>query len=326
MLIKGKVLKILEENKGRNISGEEIAKTLNISRTSIWKAINSLRNEGYVINAVTNKGYSLATNTDFISKEGISLYLNKSCSDIEIYNYKTISSTNEIAKNLALSGAKHGTVVISEEQTAGKGRMGRAFYSPANTGIYMSIILRPNLTAMDSVLITTSSSVIICESIKKVTGIDCQIKWINDIYLNNKKVAGILTEASTNFESGTIDYLILGIGINFNQPKDDFPDELKSIASSLFNNNNNNINRNMLCAEIISNILDMIPRIKNYDFISEYKKRSIVLNQEIIYISSGISSKGKAININCDGSLVVEHDDGSIKILNSGEVSIRRLN
>ena len=101
MLIKGKVLKILEENKGRNISGEEIAKTLNISRTSIWKAINSLRNEGYVINAVTNKGYSLATNTDFISKEGISLYLNKSCSDIEIYNYKTISSTNEIAKNLA---------------------------------------------------------------------------------------------------------------------------------------------------------------------------------------------------------------------------------
>lgn len=326
MLIKGKVLKILEENKGRNISGEEIAKTLNISRTSIWKAINSLRNEGYVINAVTNKGYSLATNTDFISKEGISLYLNKSCSDIEIYNYKTISSTNEIAKNLALSGAKHGTVVISEEQTAGKGRLGRSFYSPANTGIYMSIILRPNLTAMDSVLITTSSSVIICESIKKVTGIDCQIKWINDIYLNNKKVAGILTEASTNFESGTIDYLILGIGINFNQPKDDFPDELKSIASSLFNNNSNNINRNMLCAEIISNILDMIPRIKNYDFISEYKKRSIVLNQEIIYISSGISSKGKAININCDGSLVVEHDDGSIKILNSGEVSIRRLN
>ena len=326
MLIKGKVLKILEENKGRNISGEEIAKTLNISRTSIWKEINSLRNEGYVINAVTNKGYSLATNTDFISKEGISLYLNKSCSDIEIYNYKTISSTNEIAKNLALSGAKHGTVVISEEQTAGKGRLGRSFYSPANTGIYMSIILRPNLTAMDSVLITTSSSVIICESIKKVTGIDCQIKWINDIYLNNKKVAGILTEASTNFESGTIDYLILGIGINFNQPKDDFPDELKSIASSLFNNNNNNINRNMLCAEIISNILDMIPRIKNYDFISEYKKRSIVLNQEIIYISSGISSKGKALNINCDGSLVVEHDDGSIKILNSGEVSIRRLN
>lgn len=226
MLIKGKVLKILEENKGKNISGEEIAKKLNISRTSIWKAINALRSEGYTINAVTNKGYSLATNTDFISKEGISLYLNNEYSNIDIYTYKLVSSTNDVAKTLALNGAKHGTVIISEEQSAGKGRLGRVFYSPANTGIYMSIILRPNLTAMDSVLITTSASVAICNAIQKVTGIECQIKWINDIYLNNKKVGGILTEASTNFESGTIDYLILGIGLNFNKPKESFPKEL----------------------------------------------------------------------------------------------------
>ena len=168
MLIKGKVLKILEENKGKNISGEEIAKKLNISRTSIWKAINALRSEGYTINAVTNKGYSLATNTDFISKEGISLYLNNEYSKIDIYTYKLVSSTNDVAKTLALNGAKHGTVIISEEQSAGKGRLGRVFYSPANTGIYMSIILRPNLTAMDSVLITTSASVAICNAIQKV--------------------------------------------------------------------------------------------------------------------------------------------------------------
>ena len=248
MLIKGKVLKILEENKGKNISGEEIAKKLNISRTSIWKAINALRSEGYTINAVTNKGYSLATNTDFISKEGISLYLNNEYSKIDIYTYKLVSSTNDVAKTLALNGAKHGTVIISEEQSVGKGRLGRVFYSPANTGIYMSIILRPNLTAMDSVLITTSASVAICNAIQKVTGIECQIKWINDIYLNNKKVGGILTEASTNFESGTIDYLILGIGLNFNKPKESFPKELETIASSLFSNNNGNINRNILCA------------------------------------------------------------------------------
>lgn len=326
MLIKGKVLKILEENKGKNISGEEIAKKLNISRTSIWKAINALRSEGYTINAVTNKGYSLATNTDFISKEGISLYLNNKYSKIDIYTYKLVSSTNDVAKTLALNGAKHGTVIISEEQSAGKGRLGRVFYSPANTGIYMSIILRPNLTAMDSVLITTSASVAICNAIQKVTGIECQIKWINDIYLNNKKVGGILTEASTNFESGTIDYLILGIGLNFNKPKESFPKELETIASSLFSNNNGNINRNILCAEIVNNILSMIPQIKSYDFISEYKKRSIILNNEIVYISAGVSSIGKAIDINNDGSLVVKHDDGSIKVLNSGEVTIRRLN
>ena len=302
-----------------------MAKTLNLSRTSIWKAINSLRDDGYTINAVTNKGYSLADNTDLISKEGISLYLNKDFSNVDIYIYKTTSSTNEVAKKLALSGAKHGTVVISEEQTQGKGRMGRSFYSPANTGIYMSIILRPTLTAMDSVLITTSSSVAICDAIHKVTGIECQIKWINDIYINNKKIGGILTEASTNFESGTIDYLILGIGINFNNPKDNFPDDLKEIADSLYNGNSNGINRNILCAEILNNILSIIPKIKDYNFISEYKKRSIILNQEIMYTSGGIYSKGRAIDINNDGSLVIKHDDGSIKILNSGEISIRRL-
>ena len=324
-MLKSKVLKVLEENKGKTVSGAEIAKTLNLSRTSIWKAINSLRDDGYNINAVTNRGYSLADNTDLISKEGISLYLNKEFSNIDIYTYKTTSSTNEVAKKLALSGAKHGTVVISEEQTQGKGRMGRSFYSPANTGIYMSIILRPTLTAMDSVLITTSSSVAICDAIHKVTGIECQIKWINDIYINNKKVGGILTEASTNFESGTIDYLILGIGINFNNPKDNFPDDLKEIADSLYKGNSNGINRNILCAEILNNILSIIPKIKDYNFISEYKKRSIILNQEIMYTSGGIYSKGRAIDINNDGSLVIKHDDGSIKILNSGEISIRRL-
>ena len=203
--------------------------------------------------------------------------------------------------------------------------MGRTFYSPANTGIYMSIILRPNLTAMDSVLITTSSSVAICDAIYKVTGIECQIKWINDIYINNKKIGGILTEASTNFESGTIDYLILGIGINFNKPKDNFPSNLREIADSLYKDNSNGINRNILCAEILNNILSIIPNIKDYDFISEYKKRSIILNQEIMYTSGGFYSKGKAIDINNDGSLVIKRDDGSIKILNSGEVSIRRL-
>ena len=324
-MLKSKVLKVLEENKGKTVSGAEIAKTLNLSRTSIWKAINSLRDDGYNINAVTNRGYSLADNTDLISKEGISLYLNKEFSNIDIYTYKTTSSTNEVAKKLALTGAKHGTVVISEEQTAGKGRMGRTFYSPANTGIYMSIVLRPNLTAMDSVLITTSSSVAICDAIHKVTGIECQIKWINDIYINNKKVGGILTEASTKFESGTIDYLILGIGINFNNPKDNFPDDLKEIADSLYKGNSNGINRNILCAEILNNILSIIPKIKDYNFISEYKKRSIILNQEIMYTSGGIYSKGRAIDINNDGSLVIKHDDGSIKILNSGEISIRRL-
>lgn len=325
MLVKSKVLKVLEENKGMAVSGGDLARQLNISRTSIWKAINSLRSEGYLINAVSNKGYFLDNHTDFISKEGISLYLHKNFSDIDIYTHKIVTSTNDLCKTLAINGAKHGTIVISEEQSAGKGRLGRKFYSPANTGIYMSIILRPNLTAMDSVLITTASSVAICEAITKVTGIECEIKWINDIFINNKKIGGILTEGSTNFESGTIDYLILGIGINFSTSLNSFPNELKDIASSLYEGDHEGISRNMLCAEIINNILHMIPKIKSYDFISEYKKRSIILNKYITYTYGSTTGTGKAIDINKDGSLVIEHNDGSIKVLNSGEVSIRKI-
>ena len=251
---KSKAVKTIEENKRRTFLATEITKPLNLSTISISKAINPSRNDSYTLTSTTTTRYFLSKNSDFISKEGITLYLNDEFKYIDIYTYKKVTSTNDIAKKLALNGAKHGTIVISEEQTNGKGRLGRSFYSPANTGIYMSIILKLSLTTMDSVLITTSSAVAICDAIEKLTGINCQIKWINDIYLNGKKIAGILAETSTNFESKTIDYLILGIGLNFTQPKNDFPEELRKIASSLFEHNNSTINRNLLCAEIANNI------------------------------------------------------------------------
>lgn len=323
---KSKAVKTIEENKRRTFLATEITKPLNLSTISISKAINPSRNDSYTLTSTTTTRYFLSKNSDFISKEGITLYLNDEFKYIDIYTYKKVTSTNDIAKKLALNGAKHGTIVISEEQTNGKGRLGRSFYSPANTGIYMSIILKLSLTTMDSVLITTSSAVAICDAIEKLTGINCQIKWINDIYLNGKKISGILAETSTNFESKTIDYLILGIGLNFTQPKNDFPEELRKIASSLFEHNNSTINRNLLCAEIANNILNMISKIENYDFISEYKKRSIVLNQDIIYTSKGISLIGKAIDIANDGSLIVKNSDGSTKILNSGDITIRKVN
>ena len=323
---KSKAVKTIEENKRRTFLATEITKPLNLSTISISKAINPSRNDSYTLTSTTTTRYFLSKNSDFISKEGITLYLNDEFKYIDIYTYKKVTSTNDIAKKLALNGAKHGTIVISEEQTNGKGRLGRSFYSPANTGIYMSIILKLSLTTMDSVLITTSSAVAICDAIEKLTGINCQIKWINDIYLNGKKIAGILAETSINFESKTIDYLILGIGLNFTQPKNDFPEELRKIASSLFEHNNSTINRNLLCAEIANNILNMISKIENYDFISEYKKRSIVLNQDIIYTSKGISLIGKAIDIANDGSLIVKNSDGSTKILNSGDITIRKVN
>ncbi len=242
-------------------------------------------------------------------KEKIYINLNKEFSNINIYTYKTIPSTNEIAKQLVLNEAKHGTVIIAEEQTSGKGRMGKSFYSPPNTGIYMSIILRENLSALNPVLITTSSCVAICDAI-----------------YNKKKVGGILAETSIDFKNKNMNYLIIGIGINFNKPKFNFPTELKEIAGAIYQDNNTEVSKNKLCSEIINNILNIIPKINNYDFILEYKKRSLILNKEILYIINNIKYKGKAIDINKDGYLIVKHNDGSIKTLNSSEITIRMLN
>ena len=191
MSIKSNILKELEKNKDKLISGSKLAKNLNVSRTSIWKYIEELREEGYEIKAIPNKGYSLSSKNDLISAEGISNYLKENHMSISIHTFKSVTSTNEIAKQLALEGAPHGTVVIAEEQTAGKGRMGRSFYSPSKSGIYMSIILRPNLKVCDSVLVTTAASVAICKAIENITNIKAQIKWINDIVINYKKVCGI---------------------------------------------------------------------------------------------------------------------------------------
>lgn len=325
MSIRSNILRELEKNKGTSISGARLAESLNVSRTAIWKHIEDLRKEGYNISALSNKGYCLSPTTDLISAEGIIPYLNTPYSTTSIYTFKTLESTNETAKELALNGASHGTIVISEEQTAGKGRLGRKFYSPSNSGIYMSIILRPNLKISDAVLITTAASVAICNAIENVTNTNVKIKWINDIVINDKKVCGILTEAVTDFETGNIQHLILGIGINFNTSENDFPIEIRNLATSIFSNTDTTSTRNQLCAEVINKILFMIEDIKNYDFIDEYKKRSIILNQDITFIRGGISTKGRAIDINDDGSLVVKKENNEIVTLNSGEVSIRRI-
>lgn len=191
MELKHKVLSYLENNKGNSVSGGKLAEKLGVTRSAVWKAIKSLQDEGYSITAVTNKGYCLSEQNDILSAESIKPYLNKKNKNIDIKVFKTIDSTNTYAKTLAQNGAPQGTVVISEEQTAGRGRMGRSFYSPASTGIYMSIVLRPKLSLEDSLLITTSVAVAVSNAIEKIAYIDTKIKWVNDIYFGDKKLCGI---------------------------------------------------------------------------------------------------------------------------------------
>lgn len=323
MSVKIEVLKALEENRGTFFSGEALANKLNISRAAVWKAIKQLKEEGYSIKAISNKGYSLSIETDVLSREGINIFLKEENKGLDIEVYKELDSTNVYAKQLAVQGALHGTVVLAEEQTAGRGRRGRSFYSPGSTGIYMSIILRPNMEANEAILITTATSVAVAKAIEAVTRIKTGIKWVNDIYIDEKKVAGILTEAVTDFESGKIECVIVGIGINFSTPKNSYPDEIKEIATSLYENKPNDITRNQLVAEIINQVLASFKNLQSKEFIEDYKEKSIVIGRDIYILSNNSKTKAKAIDVDEQGGLIVLTEDGVVKTLNSGEISIR---
>lgn len=342
MSTKVNVLKVLEENKGVTISGEELANSLNLSRAAVWKAVQELRKDGYCIDAVTRKGYCLTQGSDILSVEGILPYLTRDNMDKRIHVFKSIPSTNLTSKKMALDGAPFGTVVVAEEQTKGRGRMGRGFHSPPFGGIYISFILEPRFDITKSVLITTAASVAVCKAIEKITGIHCQIKWVNDVYMGEKKICGILTEAVSNFESGQIEHIVLGIGINYSTNTSDFPEELRKSAASLFGDMhtsderstklNPEITRNRLIAEIINQTLDVSENLASREFIPEYKKRSFVLGKEILILPPGRNggernltegTSAVALDIDQDGGLVVRYKDGSIDTLNSGEISIR---
>lgn len=345
MSTRGNVLKALEENKGRAISGEELASRLNISRAAVWKAIQELRKESYRIDAITNKGYCLAPDSDVLSTEGILPHVKEISMANRIHVFKTLESTNLTAKKMALDGAPYNTVVIAEEQTKGRGRMGRSFFSPPAGGVYMTFILEPRFDTARSVLITTAASVAVCKAIEAVTGISCRIKWVNDIYMEDKKICGILTEAVTDFESGHIDHIVLGIGINFSTARTAFPEELSGIAGSLFEKSqetavdcadrpSGEISRNRLIAEVINQMLAINENLESRSFIEEYKNRSFVLGKEILVIpTSGLGKErnlaegipATAIDIDGDGGLVVRYRDGAVQTLNSGEISIRTL-
>jgi BirA family biotin operon repressor/biotin-[acetyl-CoA-carboxylase] ligase len=325
MSTKQNLLKTLEENRGITFSGEQLASAMKVSRSAIWKAIKALKEEGYEIESVTNKGYCLKDQSDIMSPEGIRPWLFPENRELDINVYKTIGSTNQEAKKLALEGAAAGTVIISEEQTQGRGRMGRSFYSPPKSGIYLSLVLRPRVKPNEAVLLTTGASVGVRRAIKKVTGIDTQIKWVNDLYLNDLKISGILTEAVTNFENGQFEFVIIGIGVNFKEPDEPFPEELKEIAGALFHEKPDTLTRNRLAGEIINEVLEICNDLSKRDFLAEYKAHSLVLGKPIRVFRQEKWETAVARDINDDGGLVIKNESGEIETLNSGEISIRRM-
>lgn len=240
--------------------------------------------------------------------------------NIDFKIHDILDSTNTFARSLAENGEREKTVVIANKQTGGRGRKGKSFYSDSENGIYMSVLLRPDIPVSKAVSITTCAAVSVCRAIEKLFNIETGIKWVNDIYINNKKVCGILTEASTDVKTGKPEYVILGIGVNLCSPKSDFPQEIKDIAGSVLDSDDDiEINKCKLIAEILNKFFSLFDSGNNKIY-NEYKSRMFLIGKEITVFSNE-SYKARVLDINSDFSLVVEKTDGQVISLNSGEVS-----
>lgn len=321
---KEKILNILLENKGTYVSGESIAETLNVSRNAIWKSVAKLKDNGITIVSSKKLGYMLPCNLDILSKDEIESHLIDDLKNIDIHLLSTVNSTNDYAKTLAKENAPEYTLIVADMQTHGKGRMGRTFNSPSGTGIYMSIILRPKTNIETSQLITSCVAVAISKAIDTLCNCNSKIKWVNDIFLNGKKISGTLTEGAVNFETGYFDYAIVGIGINVRSVKDIFNDELSAIATSIEDETGLQISRSILIAEVFNNIYLQMQHINDKSFIREYRKRSLIIGKQVIVSEHGKEVNAKAIGIDKTAGLIVQFEDGSTKILNSGEARIRK--
>ena len=231
------------------------------------------------------------------------------------------TSTNDEVKKLAAEGAPAWTAVLAEEQTAGRGRYARPFYSPRGAGLYISVLIRPNLPAAETLFITTSAAVAVCEAIEKVADVHAEIKWVNDVFLGGKKVCGILTEAAFNVESGGLDYAIVGIGINVT--RHGFPADLEGIATSVFEDTPPADVRARLAAELLKSLKRYVEGISVRSFYEEYKRRSFVLGKRVLAVSGDFSREGVVIDLDENCFLKIRFDDGSERLLSSGEVSIR---
>ena len=303
------------------ISGSELARRLGVSRNAVWKAIEQLRGEGYPVEAATNRGYWLADGADILSVAEIEHYRRGGAIGSPMELHSQINSTNIRAKELAAQGAPHGTVVIAGQQTMGRGRFGRAFYSPEGSGVYISFILRPQLPADRAVMLTSMSAVAVARAMEKVADVQASIKWVNDVYLGPKKACGILCEAGMDFENGQMQYVISGIGVNVGFM--DFPEELADKATSISNVCGKRISRSRFAAELINEMNALYPQLETGAFMEESRRRSNVIGREIEVLRGEERYPATAIDIDDEGSLVIRTGDGEVKTLHSGEISVR---
>ena len=318
MGIKERTLELLAS--GATVSGGQLARELGVSRNAVWKVVNQLRQGGYEIDAVTNRGYRLLSVPDLLSETEIRRWLTAKEIGREMEIHGQLDSTNNRAKALAAAGAPHGLVVIADSQSGGRGRMGRSFFSPEHSGVYLTCVLRPDCAPDRAGLLTSLAAVAAARAVEKVSGADVRIKWVNDLYIGGKKICGILSEAGLGMEAGRLEYAVVGIGINVK--KMEFPPELRDIASSIGNETGAEPDRNRLIAELMNELEALYSDLETGAFLEESRRRSNVIGREITVIEGGKSWPARALDIDGQGRLVIETGEGRT-CLNYGEVSLK---
>lgn len=307
------------------LSGQELCESFHVSRTAVWKVIKQLEAEGYLIEAVRNKGYRLKQAGDVLSKAELESGSGTEWAGKNVLYFDETDSTNSEAKKAAEAGAPHGTLAVADCQNGGKGRRGKTWSSPHGAGIWMSLILRPDMHPGSASMLTLVAALAVAEGLEKSAGIKTVIKWPNDIVCGGKKICGILTEMST--EAEYINYVVTGIGINVNT--EEFPEEIRDVASSLYLETGKHISR----SGIVGAVMEAYEHyyavfMKTFDMsllLEEYNGRLANKGRAVRVLQTGNEYTGTSLGINKEGELLVETEDGSIKEVISGEVSVRGI-
>ena len=322
--MKSKILSALRQSEGY-ISGQELCERFGVSRTAVWKGINQLKNEGYQIAAVQNKGYRLCGYPDSISRTELESRMYTKWAGKNLICLDSVDSTNDYIKKLAEEGAPHGTLAVADYQSGGKGRRGRSWVTPHGTAIAMSILVRPTLAPEKASMMTLVAGMAVAKSVREVTGLDVKIKWPNDVVINGKKISGTLTEMS--MELGAIHYIVIGTGINANVTE--FPDEIRDVATSLILEKGKKVDRAAIICAHMEAFEDFYDRFMKYGDMTllreDYQELLANQNQQVRVLEPGNEYTGTARGIDELGQLLVEKEDGSLVKVYAGEVSVRGI-
>lgn len=306
------------------VSGEQLSRELGVSRTAVWKHISALRAAGYQVEAFPSRGYRLLSSPDTLAAEEISVQLNTAIIGKRLVNLALTASTNAEAFRLAEDGAVEGTVVTADEQNKGKGRLGRIWSSPLGANLYCSVILRPQIKPFEAPQLTFLSAVAVARAIEQASGLKPEIKWPNDVLIDGKKVAGLLNEMSA--ETDGINFVILGIGVNLNMTADQFPDDLRHPATSLFIEEGVKVGRARFTALLLNELDRLYAGFLDHGFAQvrrEWQERCNAGGREVSVSNHGCADiRGKFAGIDSDGAMLVQCPDGTIERILSGDVRV----